>query len=400
MRDDWTETTLGEVAIWGSGGTPKSGESAYYDGDIPWCVIGDLTEGEVLLTEKCITSEGLKNSSAKIVEPGAVMIAMYGASIGRTGIVGRPMATNQAIAFAYPSVGTLDNRFLLSFLQTRKSQFVEAGQGAAQPNISQTVLKAWPIILPPLAEQKRIVDVVSSVETYIEALQQQVVTARTARNAVLHQLFSTGGDDWTGTTLGEISELVSRGRAPSYCDDDGVVVLNQKCVRYGRIFFEFARRTDSTKKTIPEWAYLKVGDTLINSTGVGTLGRASFVSCLDGPTTFDSHVTLVRPRHDSSFPQFIGMTLNFLENEIGMFASGSTGQTELSREAVNSFPISLPPLEEQKRIVEIVSSMDELIQSTEQAVTDAKNLRSGLLSDLLSGEHEIPASYDSSLGAA
>jgi type I restriction enzyme S subunit len=94
------------------------------------------------------------------------------------------------------------------------------------------------------------------------------------------------------------------------------------------------------------------------------------------------------------------MTLNFRENEIEMFAGGSTGQTELSREAVNSFPISLPPLDEQKRIVEIVSSMDDVIQTTEQAVTDAKNLRSGLLSDLLSGNHEIPASYDSLLGAA
>ena len=188
--DDWTETTLGDVATWGSGGTPKSGEPAYYDGDIPWCVIGDLTEGEVFLTEKCITSEGLKNSSAKIVEPGAVMIAMYGASIGRTGIVGQPMATNQAIAFAYPSGETLENRFLLSFLQTQKSQFVEAGQGAAQPNISQTVLKAWPILLPPLDEQKRIVEIVSSMDDVIQATEQAVADAKNLRSGLLSGLLS------------------------------------------------------------------------------------------------------------------------------------------------------------------------------------------------------------------
>jgi type I restriction enzyme S subunit len=188
--DDWTETTLGDVATWGSGGTPKSGESAYYDGDIPWCVIGDLTEGEVFLTEKCITSEGLKNSSAKVVEPGAVMIAMYGASIGRTGIVGRPMATNQAIAFAYPSVETLDNRFLLSFLQTQKLHFVEAGQGAAQPNISQTVLKAWPILLPPLDEQKRIVEIVTSMDDVIQSTEQAVTDAKNLRSGLLSDLLS------------------------------------------------------------------------------------------------------------------------------------------------------------------------------------------------------------------
>jgi type I restriction enzyme S subunit len=188
--DDWTETTLGEVATWGSGGTPKSGESSYYDGDIPWCVIGDLTESEVFLTEKCITEEGLRNSSAKIVEPGAVMIAMYGASIGRTGIVGRPMATNQAIAFAYPDGDNLDNRFLLHFLQTQKQKFVEAGQGAAQPNISQTVLKSWPILLPSMEEQKRIVDVVSAMDDVIQATENAIGDAKNLRSGLLSDLLS------------------------------------------------------------------------------------------------------------------------------------------------------------------------------------------------------------------
>ena len=214
-------------------------------------------------------------------------------------------------------------------------------------------------------------------------------------------------DGWTETTLGEIAELISRGRAPSYCEEDGVVVLNQKCIRNGRIFFEFARRTDIIRKTIPDWAYLRIGDTLINSTGVGTLGRASFVARLNSLTTFDSHLTLVRPRPDSSLASFIGLSLNFRENEIETFAGGSTGQTELSREAVKSFPISLPPLAEQKRIVDLVSSVDSYIHAlstspseiriTMDALNSARRLRSALLSDLLSGKHEIPDSYDKDL---
>jgi len=287
-----------------------------------------------------------------------------------------------------------------TFHQQMARYIKEGGRAHGGINVSVDDYLSVEVLLPTLQEQRRVVDLVAAVDSYIAALQQQADAARSARSAVLSELLSAGGEDWTGTTLGEISELVSRGRAPSYCEDDGVVVLNQKCVRYGRIFFEFARKTDTTKKAIPEWAYLKVGDTLINSTGVGTLGRASFVSCLDGPTTFDSHVTLVRPRDDSSFPQFIGMTLNFRENEIEMLAGGSTGQTELSREAVNSFPISLPPLNEQRRIVEIVSPMDEVSQSADKAVADARNLRSGLLSELLSGAHEIPESYDRLLGVA
>ena len=188
--DDWVETTLGHVAKWGSGGTPKSGNSLYYDGEIPWCVIGDLTEGEVFATEKTITDEGLKNSSAKIVQPGAVMIAMYGASIGRTGMVGVPMATNQAIAFAYCHEELIDNRFLLIFLQTQKTKFVDAGQGAAQPNISQTVLKDWPIALPPLPEQKRIVEIVSSMEDVIQAAEELLNYATNLRSGLLSDLLS------------------------------------------------------------------------------------------------------------------------------------------------------------------------------------------------------------------
>ncbi len=188
--EDWTETTLGEVAQWSSGGTPQSGESKYYDGDIPWCVIGDLTEGEVFVTEKQITQDGLQNSSAKIVQPGAVMIAMYGASIGRTGLVAVPMATNQAIACAIPNVELLDNLFLLIYLQTQKTLFVEAGQGAAQPNISQTVLKRWPIPLPSIAEQKRIVEIVSSMDDVVQAAESAVVEAKNLRSGLLSDLLS------------------------------------------------------------------------------------------------------------------------------------------------------------------------------------------------------------------
>jgi type I restriction enzyme S subunit len=189
---------------------------------------------------------------------------------------------------------------------------------------------------------------------------------------------------WSETTVGEIAELVSRGRAPSYCEDDGIAVINQKCIRNGRIYFEFARLTDSKKKSIPDWAFLRVGDTLINSTGVGTLGRASFVSRLDVATTFDSHVTLVRPSPNLCYPPFIGLFLNFREREIEMFGGGSTGQTELSREAVNAFPITVPPLVEQKRIVDVVSSVDAYIDALQQQADTARAARNAVLHELLS----------------
>lgn len=188
--DGWTETTLGKIAKWGSGGTPSAGTPEYYGGNIPWCVIGDLTEGEVFKTANSLTNEGLQNSSAKLVNPGSVLLAMYGASIGRTGISVIPMTTNQAIAFATVDEKCISNSFLLKFLQQQKKQFVAAGQGAAQPNISQAVIKSWPIHLPPLVEQRRIVDLISSMDDVIQATERVVEDAKSLRSGLLSDLLS------------------------------------------------------------------------------------------------------------------------------------------------------------------------------------------------------------------
>lgn len=158
----WRIKLLDEVADWTSGGTPSSKDSTLYGGDIPWIVIGDLTEGVVLETEKTITQKGLDSSSAKKLPAGTVMVAMYGASIGRTGIMGKEMTTNQAIACGIPKDEEILGQYLLYFLQSQKNEFIAAGKGGAQPNISQGVVKSWRIPLPPIVEQQQIINKIDS----------------------------------------------------------------------------------------------------------------------------------------------------------------------------------------------------------------------------------------------
>jgi type I restriction enzyme S subunit len=190
----WALCELGEIAKWGSGGTPKSGVSSYYGGEIPWCVIGDLTESWVSKTEKSLTEDGLKNSSAKVIQPETVMLAMYGASIGRTGIAAVKMATNQAIAFAVPLGERVRPSFLLRYLQSQKDDFMRAGQGGAQPNISQTIIKQWPIPVPPVFEQDRLVNLLDAQLSRLQAtlaVADEVERKVTAlRRALLHAAFS------------------------------------------------------------------------------------------------------------------------------------------------------------------------------------------------------------------
>jgi type I restriction enzyme S subunit len=190
----WSELTLGDIATWSSGGTPSSKTPPYYGGDIPWAVIGDLTEGPVETTAQSITTLGLEKSSAKVQPTGTIMLAMYGASIGRTGIASIPMATNQAIACAQINETLITHAYLLRFLQNQKDDFVAAGQGGAQPNISQGIIKTWAISLPPLQAQNEIsqaIDIeVERVGRLSEMIQMQIDAAETLRRSLLHSAFT------------------------------------------------------------------------------------------------------------------------------------------------------------------------------------------------------------------
>ena len=191
----WEIKTLAEVADWSSGGTPKAGHQDYYGGDIPWAVIGDLTEDLVTVTDKKLTQLGLRESSAKIVPENTVLLAMYGASIGRTGIAGIPLATNQAIACARCKPDVIDPWFLLYFLQSQKKQFIAAGAGGAQPNISQSIVKNWPILLPPIDEQRQILNSLHKERTQVLALADLQKTYEERIRSSINALWRAGVAD-------------------------------------------------------------------------------------------------------------------------------------------------------------------------------------------------------------
>lgn len=192
VPENWVWITLESVAEWASGGTPKATEPKYYSGDIPWLVIGDLNDDIVFSSQKFISEYGLKNSSAKMVPVGSIMIAMYG-SIGKLGIAGIPCTTNQAIAFTKKLKNNIIQKYLFFYLMNSRPRLIELGKGGTQSNISQTVLKKFPFPLPPLPEQKRIVNRVESLLGKIEEAKRLIEEARESfeqrRAAILARAF-------------------------------------------------------------------------------------------------------------------------------------------------------------------------------------------------------------------
>ncbi|MHB9108552.1 MAG: restriction endonuclease subunit S [Armatimonadota bacterium] len=173
----WRWVKLGEVCETTSGGTPSRGNTKYFGGDIPWIKSGELLDGVVTATEETLTQEGLHSSSAKVVPPGTLLIAMYGATVGRLGITRVSAATNQAVCAITPT-DMVERDFLFYYLSAIRDDLVKASFGGAQPNISQTVIRDIHLPLPPLVEQRRLTC----------ALREQMSAVERARTATQAQL--------------------------------------------------------------------------------------------------------------------------------------------------------------------------------------------------------------------
>lgn len=174
VPENWVWSKCEKVAKWGSGGTPSRKIPEYYTGNIPWLKTGELKDTIVTDSEEKITEEALKNSSAKLHPKGSVGIAMYGATIGKVGIFGIDAACNQACAVGRPYEVIL-SKYIFYYFITQRKKLISMGKGGAQPNISQGIIKEYPIPIPPLSEQNRIIekiedllDKLSEVKKYIE----------------------------------------------------------------------------------------------------------------------------------------------------------------------------------------------------------------------------------------
>lgn len=166
IPQSWEWVRLNELASITSGGTPSRTNSTYWNGNIPWVKISDISSKYVENTEEYITLDGLNNSSAKIFPKGTLLYTIF-ATIGTVGILNIEAATNQAIAGI-----NFDGEFNLDYMYYvavgLKELLVAKGKGMAQMNINQSILKSTPIPIPPLAEQQRIVDKIEELLPLIE----------------------------------------------------------------------------------------------------------------------------------------------------------------------------------------------------------------------------------------
>ena len=169
VPQNWSWTTLGKIGKWQSGSTPNRLNKDYYNGNIPWLKTGDLNDGYITHIPEYITEKALNETSVKLNPTGSVLIAMYGATIGKIGILTFPATTNQACC-ACEVFNGIDREFIFLFLLSHREEFIKMGGGGAQPNISKEKIINTYIPLPPFTEQKRIINAVNKIFAQLEGV--------------------------------------------------------------------------------------------------------------------------------------------------------------------------------------------------------------------------------------
>lgn len=185
----WPLVKISDFCQTGSGGTPSREVLEFYQGNIPWIKSGDLRENIVTSATEFISDEAIQKSSAKIVPCGAILVAMYGATVGRMALLGIDAATNQAVCNVVPDPSKADTKYVYYALLSKVPDFLRSAIGGAQPNISQGLIRTTEIPLPPLPEQERIAAILDKAHAIRRKRQQAIQLADDFLRAVFLDMF-------------------------------------------------------------------------------------------------------------------------------------------------------------------------------------------------------------------
>lgn len=173
IPDSWVWTTLGNVGTWQSGATPSRLRKDYYNGSIPWLKTGDLNDGVIDIIPESISELALQETSVKLNPSGSILMAMYGATIGKLGILSISATTNQACCACSDFQGIV-NTYLFYFLLANRQGFIQMGGGGAQPNISKEKIVSTILPIPPYKEQLRIINEIECIYDLLNIIEKSL----------------------------------------------------------------------------------------------------------------------------------------------------------------------------------------------------------------------------------
>ncbi len=407
VSESWSSFTLNDVLekIVG-GGTPSRSVMEYYSGKIPWATVKDMYSTKLINTIEHITENAVVNSSTNIIPRNNVVLATRMA-VGKCFLTMVDMAINQDLKALIPKSKVLNSEYLLYLIQSNKSKLESMGTGTTVKGIQLEQIKSLPILLPPIFEQSKIADILTSVDKSIEKTGEIIAQTETVKKGLMQQLFTKGightrfkkteigemPEEWKLFKMNEISNFISNGfvgiASPYYTEElDSINYLMSNNIRENRI---------DTKKLIkvsPEFnnefqkSILKERDLLTVQSGhVGT-------SCVVPPEYNGANCHALIITRFSSYedinPYFVSFYLNSIagKKNLKKIFVGST-VPHINVKDFKKLSIPVPPIEEQQKLVSILGAVAKKITIEQQKLSQLQTLKKGLMQVLLTGKVRV-----------
>ena len=381
VPENWEWTTLGEIGTWQSGATPSRLRKDYYGGNIPWLKTGDLNDGLIMDIPEFITQKALDETSVKLNPIGSILIAMYGATIGKIGILTFPATTNQACCAC--SDYKIEQMYLFYFLLANKKVFIAMGGGGAQPNISKEKIAVTFMPLPPLTEQQRIVVEIERWFKLIDAIDQSkadLQTTITQTKSKILDLAIHGKLVPQDPNDEPASELLKRinPKAEITCDNEhypklpkgwSITSMQEVCG-----LFDGERQEDRLLTSLDAKFLRGFSDGKVIKAG-RYVPANTYMILVDGENSGEVFQTSTEGYQGSTFKQLnINENMNekfvldiinlhrkpLRENKVG------SAIPHLNKKLFKAIPVPIPPYAEQERIIDAINAAYALLTVIEE----------------------------------
>ena len=387
FTNQWKKQTIGSITTSYSGGTPKSSNKDYYSGEIPFIRSGEVNSN---MTELFINEEALKNSSAKLVEKGDILYALYGATSGEVSTSKINGAINQAILAIKPHEYH-SPEFIVSFLKKEKDNILDKYLQGGQGNLSATIIKGLEISLPTYSEQSAIGSLFRTIDDLLADYKENIVNYKSFKASMLSKMFPKAGQtvpeirldgfegEWGKYYLGDIFEQVSNYIEPSAENELWSLTvekgLTPKTDRYKRDFL--VKKNDKFKKVdVNEFVYNPMNLTL----GALDLNDNEVTISVSGYYVVMKNRDI--EKFDNDFLKILLKT-TYAIYQYKQFATGTLIEKQrVQFPTFSEIPFYLPPIAEQQAIGSYFSNLDNLIGAYQEKISQLETLKKKLLQDM------------------
>ncbi|MDV3768439.1 restriction endonuclease subunit S [Elizabethkingia anophelis] len=380
IPENWEVKRINEIANVYGGGTPSTKNPIFWNGDINWFTPTEVGNTKYLLNSlRKITEIGLNNSSAKILPAGTILMTTR-AGIGDLGILKLPSATNQGFQSLIP-LENINGEYLFYLALTLKPALLQNASGSTFLEISPSKVKSIQIPLPPLPEQKAIAEVLSDTDTWIESLEKLIAKKQFIKQGAMQKLL-TPKEDWEVKKLGEVCDVRDGTHdSPKYFDSGVKFITSKNIVNNKLDFAEISYISFSDATEINKRSKVDKNDIIMSM--IGTIGNAVLIDF--EPDFCIKNVALLKPRNISSTFLIQMIKSPYFQNLLNSKMDGGI-QKFVSLGVLRDLKFNCPKfLSEQERIAAILFDMDVEIEMLEKKLTKAKQIKQGLMQELLTG---------------